>query len=223
MKHLTTILSLNQKAFFSIALLLFLGLTLSSCEDDDDPLPALGVAFDTTAVGIGQDANSATINISLSRAVTVDSEIRIEITETGVTNQTEYSTTPEATNNELLVGVAVGAETASFEVNRLVDFIPTGSSLTFTIVEVTGESNALITGNTAIEVSFEAIAAPGSTVFPSIGGPTQPNNVYIDLSLATEVASERTAWDLGFFSGSQDKVIINYSTYMTAQAYRWNN
>ncbi len=218
MKHIDTILLSRIKAYLALILFTILVFSLSSCGDDDDPLPVLGVSFETTGVGISDDSDEATISITFSRATSVESSIRIEVLETGVANQTEYSTTPGISNGELLLDVPVGQESASFTVRRLVDFIPSGASVTFTIAEIVGEPETQISGNVEIQVSFEAIAAPGSTEEPLIGGAAQPNQVYFDLSLNEEVTVERLSWDLGFFSGASDKVIINYSTYALAQA-----
>ncbi|MEM7108867.1 MAG: HmuY family protein [Bacteroidota bacterium] len=218
MKHIDTILLSRMKAYFMIILFALLVFSLSSCGDDDDPLPVLGASFETTGVGISGDTDEATIVITFSRATSVENSIRIEVLETGVTNQTEYSTTPGISNGELLLNVPAGQESASFTVRRLVDLIPSGTSVTFTIAEITGEPEAQISGNVEIQVSFEAITAPGSTEEPVIGGASQPNQVYYDLSLNQEITVERVSWDLGFFSGTSDKVIINYSTYALAQA-----
>lgn len=56
----------------------------------------------------------------------------------------------------------------------------------------------------------------GSVVSPSVGGPTQPNQVWFDLGTDTEVLTKRTDWDLAFYSGSNFKVILNSSIMMAA-------
>ncbi|MEM9299997.1 MAG: HmuY family protein [Bacteroidota bacterium] len=219
MKQIDTILLSRIKAYFMLLLFAVLIFSLSGCgDDDDDPLPILGASFETTATGISGDSDEATIVITFSRATSVENSIRIEVQETGVTNQTEYSTTPGISNGEILLSVPAGQESASFTVQRLVDLIPSGTSVTFAIAEIVGEPEVQISGNVEIQVSFEAIAAPGSTEEPLIGGASQPNQVYFDLSLNEEVTAERVSWDLGFFSGDSDKVIINYSTYALVQA-----
>ncbi|MEO1098324.1 MAG: hypothetical protein AAFX57_11300 [Bacteroidota bacterium] len=124
MKHIDTILLSRIKAYLALILFTILVFSLSSCGDDDDPLPVLGVSFETTGVGISDDSDEATISITFSRATSVESSIKIEVLETGVANQTEYSTTPGISNGELLLDVPVGQESASFTVRRLVDFIP---------------------------------------------------------------------------------------------------
>ncbi len=54
----------------------------------------------------------------------------------------------------------------------------------------------------------------GASVSPSVGGPNQQNQVYIDLSSNTSSTVQRDSWDLGFYSGSSFRVVINGSIYM---------
>ncbi|MGJ5641663.1 HmuY family protein [Formosa sp. S-31] len=62
------------------------------------------------------------------------------------------------------------------------------------------------------------IVIEGANVTPEVGGPNQQNQVYIDLSTNTSTTVQRDSWDLGFYSGSEHRVIINGSIYMaTAQ------
>ncbi|MCD0477327.1 hypothetical protein LPB90_02590 [Chryseobacterium sp. LC2016-29] len=61
----------------------------------------------------------------------------------------------------------------------------------------------------------------GATVDPAVGGATQPNQIWIDLSDIDPVTKKlkqksnlRTDWDLGFYSGDEFRVIINGSIAM---------
>ncbi len=56
----------------------------------------------------------------------------------------------------------------------------------------------------------------GASVSPNLGGPNQQNQVYIDLSSNTSSTVQRDSWDLGFYSGSNFRVVINGSIYMAA-------
>lgn len=58
------------------------------------------------------------------------------------------------------------------------------------------------------------IIIEGATVAPEIGGPNQPNQVYIDLSTNTTSTVKRDSWDLGFYSGSDFRVTLNASLQM---------
>lgn len=65
----------------------------------------------------------------------------------------------------------------------------------------------------------DPIAIPksdGSLVNPTVGGATQPNQVWFDLGTDTEIVTRRTDWDLAFYSGSEFKVILNPSIMMAA-------
>ena len=56
----------------------------------------------------------------------------------------------------------------------------------------------------------------GADVAPTVGGPNQQNQVYVDLSTNTMTSVQRDSWDLGFYTGSDFKVIINSSIFMAA-------
>jgi len=63
----------------------------------------------------------------------------------------------------------------------------------------------------------------GARVEPGVGGATQPNQVWIDLSdfdalskKPKETLTKRTDWDLAFYSGSAFKVVLNSSIMMAA-------
>ncbi|SFC68471.1 HmuY protein [Algibacter lectus] len=58
------------------------------------------------------------------------------------------------------------------------------------------------------------IVIEGAAVSPEVGGPNEQNQVYIDLSSNTATAIQRDSWDLGFYSGSEFRVVINGSIYM---------
>lgn len=51
-----------------------------------------------------------------------------------------------------------------------------------------------------------------------VGGSTQPNQVFIDLSTESQTAIARNSWDLGFYNGSEFRVILNNATSALAIA-----
>jgi hypothetical protein len=61
------------------------------------------------------------------------------------------------------------------------------------------------------------IPTVGATLKTSVGGPNQPNQLYLDLSAEETKSVNRTSWDLGFFSGSDFRVIINGSVKMAVK------
>lgn len=54
----------------------------------------------------------------------------------------------------------------------------------------------------------------GAVVDVAVGGPNQPNQVWVNLSDNTQKATSREAWDLAFYSGDENRVILNYSLIM---------
>lgn len=56
----------------------------------------------------------------------------------------------------------------------------------------------------------------GSIVNPLVGGATEPNQVWFDLSEGKEILTKRTDWDLAFYSGSNFKVVLNSSIMIAA-------
>lgn len=57
----------------------------------------------------------------------------------------------------------------------------------------------------------------GDIIEANVGGPDQPNQVFIDLSTAKSTVVGKKAWDLAFSTGSDYRVAINYASYMSAR------
>lgn len=57
----------------------------------------------------------------------------------------------------------------------------------------------------------------GAVLKPSVGGPNQPNQVFLDLSTTEAKAVNRNSWDLAFSSGSDFRVAINGSVKMAVK------
>ena len=58
----------------------------------------------------------------------------------------------------------------------------------------------------------------GATIDVEVGGETQPNQVFVDLSSEETTTVSRDSWDLGFYSGDEFGVIVNVSTGALAYA-----
>lgn len=206
----------------NLGFVIALGLVVA-CGDSDEPQPVFGIAFETTALGIDPDASEVEVKLSFTVPTTVQNTATIDISETGVTYGQEYTTDASVSNGELTLTIPAGATDASFIVRRLATALDGGSEVSFTLSAVEGETDPQIVGNTIIKVSFDAIAFVGTIVFPNIGGPTEPNQVFIDLSLNLQANVARDSWDLGFYSGADSRVVVNYSTYGMAQALEIND
>lgn len=61
------------------------------------------------------------------------------------------------------------------------------------------------------------IPSVGAVLQPTVGGPNQPNQVYVDLSTGQSETVNRATWDFGFSTGSDFRVIINGSVKMAVK------
>ncbi|MFT6871199.1 MAG: hypothetical protein ACJAVN_000196 [Roseivirga sp.] len=60
--------------------------------------------------------------------------------------------------------------------------------------------------------------AIGAIIDPEVGGSNQPNQVFIDLSGDSQTSVPRNAWDLGFYTGTDFRVVLNNSASTLARS-----
>ena len=60
-------------------------------------------------------------------------------------------------------------------------------------------------------------AGKAYTLSPEVGGPNEPNQVYVDLSSGKMTSVRRDTWDLAFYCGDDFRVILNASIAMTVK------
>lgn len=58
---------------------------------------------------------------------------------------------------------------------------------------------------------------------PTVGGPNQPNQVYVHLSSTQTKSVRRDSWDLAFYSGEEFRVNLNSSVYMATKKLETSN
>ncbi len=63
----------------------------------------------------------------------------------------------------------------------------------------------------------------GGVFKPSVGGPNEPNQVFIDLSAKKESTAKRDSWDFGFYCGDDFRVILNSTVKMAAKQLETTN
>lgn len=56
----------------------------------------------------------------------------------------------------------------------------------------------------------------GTKMEPNVGGPNQPHQIWVNLKTGTMTQNTRTSWDLGFYTGEEFAVILNYGATMAA-------
>jgi len=62
-----------------------------------------------------------------------------------------------------------------------------------------------------------------ATMAPNVGGPNQPNQVFVDLSENIQTGAKRDTWDLGFSTGNDFNVVINGSVKMAVMQLNTTN
>lgn len=208
-----------MKLTLSKALLLFSAFILltTSCRKKDAPLPDNLAQFETTEQGMDATTTSLTIKIKLSRATDKDIPVTIGLTNSGVEYTTDYTTTPAATSNILALTILSGSSETSFTVNKATGALFYGDEKIDFKINSTG-SPVIIGTNNQFALSFAELIATTSSTTGDGGGATYGNKVFFDLSANTQVPVQRTKWDFGFYTGSDDfRVILNSSVGMMAK------
>jgi len=181
-----------------------------SCKKADPALPDNTLGFSAATQGLGTADASINISLNLNRATDVAIPIVVDLTESGVAYGTEFTTEPSATANSLSLTIPAGSSSVTFKVLKKAGiFLQGNESLTF---KVKSAGSPIVLGTTTeLKLSFSAITSTGSelTLNGGDGGSAAVNSVYVDLSANSQTAVKRNSWDLGFYSGTDFRVILN--------------
>lgn len=208
---------------FKSLLILFVLLSQISCNDNDAVASQdFVIAFKEQSVDFSTIENSKTIQLTFSEKAAYAGSVTLNWTADQATYNTDFETFPNASSGQLTLDFAAGAAGVSFEFKNLIfPFDRSDKAVTFKITSINYGAPAVIQGYSSLLVSFDR--AIGGTVLPDVGGPNQPNQVFVDLSTNQVVLSRRDLWDFGFYSGSEDRVVLNGSLYMAATALDQTN
>jgi len=194
---------------------------LNSCSKEPEFLKdPFVIAFKETSGRLLEINGTKNIELQYSEMATEEGVVRIQITTENALYGRDFITIPEAVGNELSVPVSFNENENKFQIVELNDTFSDVMKITFTITSIEIE-NSSIQGNVSYELSDSAYL--GGTFLPNVGGPNQPNQVYIDLSSNKEKFVRRDAWDLGFYGGDAYRVAINGSLYMATKALTTND
>ena len=199
---------MKKITLFVVTIIVF----LTSCSEEptfiSDPFV---VAFEKTSAKILDITNASEIQLVYSKMAVEDGSVNIQIDTENAVYGRDFVTIPEATGNAVTLEIVSGETTNSFQVVELNDSFSDVMKITFSIASIDVEG-ANIQGNTFFELSDSVYL--GGEFTPTVGGPNEPNQVYIDLSSNKETVVRRDAWDLGFYGGDDFRVAINGSLYM---------
>src|SRR5690606_13366328 len=137
---------------------------------------------------------------------------------TNLQYETDFATSPAAIEGRIEIPITAGSSESVFTFSKLSSNPTEGQleqSIEFSIAEV-GIPGGKTQGNTSLLISYSESASLGGSFAPNVGGPNQPNQVFIDLSTQSETTISRDVWDLAFYSGDEFRVKLNNSLYMMA-------
>lgn len=193
-------------------------LSFNACKDDEPPLPDNLASFEAKDQGFDNTKNEADVKVTLTRAESAAVAIKVDFTPTNLTYGTDFTTDPAATNNSLTLTIPAGSTSATFKVKKTIVSLNGDENIVFKLASV--GTPALVGTNAELKLSFSAIISTGSTATLNgkVGDVTYANSVYFDLSGNNQTAVDRKTWNLGFYSGSDFRVILNPAYQSTVKA-----
>lgn len=207
-----------KKSF--ILILSFVLLAFTACNNDDDAPVVSTVALAATSLNLS--AETTPVEIKFDKPTTEAGSLTVSFTETGVAYGTDFTTSPIASSKTIIVPFAKEATSVTFTFTKLKEAIE--GEVKNVVFKITGATaNTTIAANNSIQVNFNETPSLGSALAPEVGGALQPNQVYIDLSSGVMIKSLRSSWDLGFYSGSEFRVVLNSSINIAAKKLESTN
>lgn len=194
----------------------FLLLTVYSCKDDESVnAGSTSVSFAVPSMNLTEEVTD--VAISFSQPTSTSGTITLDVKESDVKYGVDYTTTPAGSGSTVEIPFESGVSKVVFKFNKLMD-AKEGEvkNVKFTINKIS--TNYQITGNNTTVVNFNETALTGNSLSPEVGGPSQANQVYIDLSSGAMTTVPRISWDLGFYAGNDFRVILNNSVKMSAKS-----
>lgn len=199
----------------------FLLLALYSCKDDNGvDSGSAAVSFAVPSANLTEEVTD--VVISFSQTTAAAGTITLGVAETEAEYGVDYTTNPTGSASALTVPFEAGVSKVVFKFNKLVPAVEGEvKNVKYTINAIS--TNYEIKGNTTTVLNFNETALTGKSLAPQVGGPSQANQVYIDLSSGAMTTVPRVSWDLGFYSGNEFRVILNNSVKMSAKSLNSTN
>lgn len=187
-----------------------------ACRKKDAPLPDNLVQFESNEQGIAEATGEITVKLKTTRAVDQSTAINVAFTVTGVDYSTDFITEPAAVSGVVPITIQSGSSEATLKIKKITGALFDGTEeILFTIAS---SATPVIIGTAKeFKLKFDELVATSSSIVGDGGGATYGNKVFFDLSANTQTAVQRTKWDLGFYGGTDFRVILNSSTAMMAK------
>ena len=205
---------------FILSAILVATIFLVSC-NEDDPIPVpININFASTEAGISSTTTEVEVTIVFSRSVENAGTLGL-ILNSGNLNYGDdadfYTDLTESTSSYSLDYTA-GAESISFTVTAGSGLnIEQDETISFTIAEMADDEFS-VGENGTIEITFgENFIAESGQVTLDAGGSEFTQQAYFDFSKNTQTTVDKYSWDLGFYSGSDNRVTVNNAANVMAR------
>ncbi len=210
-----------RKWTLNISMLFIIAAIAGACKKDA-PLPDNLAAFESNSLGISETDADISIPVRLSRAVDQDVSVVVQATPQGLDYGTHYTTVPApSSSGAITLTVPRGDREAAIRVVKVAEAFAGDETILFKIQSV---SDPVLMGTVSeLTLSFSEILSEEAQVEVNGGGAEFGNSVFIDLSANRQTPVDRAKWDMGFYSGEEFRVILNYATGMMARSLDKNN
>ncbi|MFV0572999.1 MAG: HmuY family protein [Xanthomarina gelatinilytica] len=211
----------HLKQIFIYTIIAFGVILNSSCSEDNDFVSdPFVVAFETPSGNILEIETQQNIGLVYSKTAIENGSVSIMVDAQNAVYGVDFTTQPEVVNNTITLAISQGETANNIIFNKINSGLDETTEIEFLITEIS-YTDSNIQGSTYYKLN--ALASEGGSSLPEIGGPNQGNQVYIDLSTNTETNVWRDSWDLGFYSGSESRVVLNGSIYMATTALEFTD
>lgn len=207
------------KAYFLIAIILLSFLNSCSKDESLDSDPFV-VAFESLSKNLTTIESEENIEMVYSEIANENGSITVQIIPQNAVYGIDFATMPEAIANNITLPIISGDIQNSIVFQKLNNSLDETTQIEFTVISI-DYNNSSIQGNSTFLMNSSA--SLGGSFKPEVGGPNEGNQVFVDLSSQSSRLAKRDSWDLGFYNGTNFRVIINGSIFMAAKALTGSN
>ena len=207
------------KLIQSLFIITILAMLAVSCSEDDETNGIIDdpfvVAFENLSANLSEIEGSKEIALVYSEVTNQPGSVTLLVEATNAVYGTDFTTNPPVESGNITLPIAQSESGSAITFTKINPALDETVEINFTIVNI-AYPNAQIQGNSTFALNNSASLGRGFE--PTVGGPNQPNQVYIDLSTEQQTIVQRDTWDLGFYGGNDFRVGINGSIYMATAA-----
>ena len=205
---------------FKVIVIAVLTLFVSSCEKDskngNTEVKEFIVAFEEQSYAYSDIKDAQEVPLLFSDIAMADGSVEIDVRGIDASYGVDFATVPAATNGKVVLPFKKGDRGVSFTFQNLIyPFDRTDKTVQFIVTKVNyALDNVFYQGYEMMTISFNA--SLGGVLSPDVGGPSEPNQVYVSLGGKAMYTVRRDSWDLAFYNGDDFVVKLNSSVYMAA-------